>query len=365
MPPLFMERKSSSPGLTSGEELDSPTSGMGSPLAPGMRQGIAAGPVPRRRGTAGGQKKNKNRDAARKSRRRQTEKADELHAEHQCLERCNTALEKEIASLQAEVRRYAGMLERHQGVCLLFTPGLPSLLPTSTSSSTSSSSSSTSPSIAAATRHENRPRPSDSVTHAFALSTAPLSFMDTPQLCPPSSSSSSSPSSPSSSSSSSSVHLLLDHRPLPPLTSSRGRPASFAPLHPIPAPDVPPTSKSDRGSFERLAGASLPQRSRDLPSYPGRPVHESVGCGSAPGSIFTSAPSGPGPCGVFVPGPPPPPPLATSYQAERGAPAGPLSAGASGGSGGGAPPLFLSPLCDLSRDVSLSQLLQIDDWFLD
>ena len=40
----------------------------------------AAGPpAPRRRGAGGGQRKGKNRDAARKSRMKQTAKADELH----------------------------------------------------------------------------------------------------------------------------------------------------------------------------------------------------------------------------------------------------------------------------------------------
>ncbi|XP_059210397.1 basic leucine zipper transcriptional factor ATF-like 2 [Centropristis striata] len=63
----------------------------------------------------------KNRDAARKSRKKQTERADELHEELQNLERSNTALKKEIATLKKDLHLYTTALERHQPVCCLKT----------------------------------------------------------------------------------------------------------------------------------------------------------------------------------------------------------------------------------------------------
>uniref|UniRef100_A0AAY4A233 BZIP domain-containing protein n=1 Tax=Denticeps clupeoides TaxID=299321 RepID=A0AAY4A233_9TELE len=64
--------------------------------------------------------KEKNRDAARKSRRKQTERADLLHEELQFLERSNAALEAEIASLRTESQRYTAALQDHEPRCTRF-----------------------------------------------------------------------------------------------------------------------------------------------------------------------------------------------------------------------------------------------------
>uniref|UniRef100_A0A3Q2XUC1 Basic leucine zipper ATF-like transcription factor 2 n=1 Tax=Hippocampus comes TaxID=109280 RepID=A0A3Q2XUC1_HIPCM len=81
---------------------------------------LSANPSPRsagdRRGTM---RRIKNRNAARKSRKKQTEKADELHKEFVRLEASNSALEKEIAALKKEVQHYTAVLQRHRPFCVL------------------------------------------------------------------------------------------------------------------------------------------------------------------------------------------------------------------------------------------------------
>ncbi|XP_051924355.1 basic leucine zipper transcriptional factor ATF-like 2 [Hippocampus zosterae] len=92
-PPLFMDTRDEA---TSGSESE------------------AAGD---RRGTK--RRRMKNRNAARKSRKKQTERADELHKEFVSLEASNLALEKEIETLKKEVRHYTAALERHRPFCVL------------------------------------------------------------------------------------------------------------------------------------------------------------------------------------------------------------------------------------------------------
>uniref|UniRef100_A0A1A7XP28 Basic leucine zipper transcription factor, ATF-like 3 n=1 Tax=Iconisemion striatum TaxID=60296 RepID=A0A1A7XP28_9TELE len=107
MPLLFMDtgyEPSSPSGSLSAEEVSSNLSGP-------ERDGEG-----RPRGT---KRRQKNRDAARKSRRKQTERADELHEEFQQLERENSALLKEIAVLKKDVQRYETALERHKPHCCL------------------------------------------------------------------------------------------------------------------------------------------------------------------------------------------------------------------------------------------------------
>ncbi|KAM6960330.1 uncharacterized protein batf2 [Tautogolabrus adspersus] len=70
-------------------------------------------------GHGGARRQKKNRDAARKSRKKTTERADELHAELQSLERSNSALKKEIASLKKDHNLYTTALERHKPFCTL------------------------------------------------------------------------------------------------------------------------------------------------------------------------------------------------------------------------------------------------------
>ncbi|XP_068922425.1 basic leucine zipper transcriptional factor ATF-like 2 [Petaurus breviceps papuanus] len=70
-------------------------------------------------------RRQKNRAASQRSRQKHTDKADELHQEHEWLERDNRALRKEIWSLRAEVTGWLQALEEHQCVCL------PALVPAS------------------------------------------------------------------------------------------------------------------------------------------------------------------------------------------------------------------------------------------
>ncbi|XP_047242603.1 basic leucine zipper transcriptional factor ATF-like 2 [Girardinichthys multiradiatus] len=114
MPLLFMD---------TGYELSSPcgslsTEECSSSISAPEREG--EGNQPRPRGT---KRREKNRDAARKSRRKQTERADELHEELQCLEQSNSALQKEIAALKKDLRLYETALERHKPHCRLKDSG--------------------------------------------------------------------------------------------------------------------------------------------------------------------------------------------------------------------------------------------------
>ncbi|KAJ8007802.1 hypothetical protein DPEC_G00097970 [Dallia pectoralis] len=78
-----------------------------------------------------GKKKANNRDSARKSRKKQTERADILHQELQTLERSNSALEKEITALRREFQHYTVTLERHQPLCCLRPSPIPQDTPSS------------------------------------------------------------------------------------------------------------------------------------------------------------------------------------------------------------------------------------------
>uniref|UniRef100_A0A7N6FBZ8 BZIP domain-containing protein n=1 Tax=Anabas testudineus TaxID=64144 RepID=A0A7N6FBZ8_ANATE len=89
-------------------------------------------------GKMGTKRREKNRDAARKSRRKQTERADELHEELQSIERSNSALQKEIATLNKQLHHYTMALKRHEPYCCLRE---------SASSSSSSTRHSVSPSV--------------------------------------------------------------------------------------------------------------------------------------------------------------------------------------------------------------------------
>uniref|UniRef100_A0A8C0YMM1 Basic leucine zipper ATF-like transcription factor 2 n=2 Tax=Cyprinus carpio TaxID=7962 RepID=A0A8C0YMM1_CYPCA len=74
-------------------------------------------------------RRDKNRDAARKSRRKQTEKADMLHEELQTLEQSNAAFIKEIAELKKELQFYTTALEQHIPHCTKLCPFEPSESP--------------------------------------------------------------------------------------------------------------------------------------------------------------------------------------------------------------------------------------------
>ncbi|XP_078132658.1 uncharacterized protein batf2 [Sander vitreus] len=107
MSPLFMD---------TGQESNSSGSGSanGSNTAGSEREGEG-----QQTGNRGRKRQEKNRDAARKSRRKQTERADELHEELQCLESSNSALKKEIAALKKDFHLYTTTLEHHKPFCCL------------------------------------------------------------------------------------------------------------------------------------------------------------------------------------------------------------------------------------------------------
>uniref|UniRef100_A0A7N8Y1Q1 Basic leucine zipper ATF-like transcription factor 2 n=1 Tax=Mastacembelus armatus TaxID=205130 RepID=A0A7N8Y1Q1_9TELE len=75
-------------------------------------------PVLQQTGNTVRHRREKNRDAARKSRKKQTERADELHER---LEQSNSAFQKEIATLKKDLHRYTTALERHEPYCCLRT----------------------------------------------------------------------------------------------------------------------------------------------------------------------------------------------------------------------------------------------------
>ncbi|XP_042368712.1 flocculation protein FLO11 [Plectropomus leopardus] len=105
MSPLFMETSYNSPGSVSAEDSNP--------------AGLETEGEGQQMGDRGRKRQEKNRDAARRSRRKQTERADELHEELQGLERSNSALKKEIAALKKDLHLYMTALERHKPFCCL------------------------------------------------------------------------------------------------------------------------------------------------------------------------------------------------------------------------------------------------------
>nr|XP_033809851.1 basic leucine zipper transcriptional factor ATF-like 2 [Geotrypetes seraphini] len=67
-------------------------------------------------------RREKNRAAAQRSRRKQMAKADKLHQEHEQLERENDTLCKEIQSLQQELKQLTWALKEHEMICVLRCP---------------------------------------------------------------------------------------------------------------------------------------------------------------------------------------------------------------------------------------------------
>ncbi|XP_021470274.2 basic leucine zipper transcriptional factor ATF-like 2 [Oncorhynchus mykiss] len=113
----FVDSRSEGSGTSfSGEDCPSP-----SESERGGQKGVR---VDRR-----GKRRVKNRDAARKSRKKQTERADILHQDLQTLESSNSALEKEIAGLRREFRLYTATLEQHESACTLRPSSIPANIP--------------------------------------------------------------------------------------------------------------------------------------------------------------------------------------------------------------------------------------------
>ncbi|XP_021120982.1 basic leucine zipper transcriptional factor ATF-like 3 [Heterocephalus glaber] len=75
-------------------------------------------------------RREKNRVAAQRSRKKQTQKADQLHEEYECLEQENAMLRREIAKLNEELQQLSLALKEHEKMCPLllcpmnFVPGL-------------------------------------------------------------------------------------------------------------------------------------------------------------------------------------------------------------------------------------------------
>ncbi|XP_070597326.1 basic leucine zipper transcriptional factor ATF-like 3 [Erythrolamprus reginae] len=64
-------------------------------------------------------RREKNRVAAQRSRKKQTQKADKLHEEYECLEQENTSLKREIGKLTDEVKHLSEALRNHEKICPL------------------------------------------------------------------------------------------------------------------------------------------------------------------------------------------------------------------------------------------------------
>ncbi|XP_019284341.1 basic leucine zipper transcriptional factor ATF-like 3 isoform X3 [Panthera pardus] len=68
-------------------------------------------------------RREKNRVAAQRSRKKQTQKADKLHEEYECLEQENTVLRREIGKLTTELQQLSEALKEHEKMCpLLLCP---------------------------------------------------------------------------------------------------------------------------------------------------------------------------------------------------------------------------------------------------
>nr|XP_025856831.1 basic leucine zipper transcriptional factor ATF-like 3 [Vulpes vulpes] len=68
-------------------------------------------------------RREKNRVAAQRSRKKQTQKADKLHEEYECLEQENTVLRREIGKLTEELKHLSEALKEHEKTCpLLLCP---------------------------------------------------------------------------------------------------------------------------------------------------------------------------------------------------------------------------------------------------
>uniref|UniRef100_A0A671NP01 Basic leucine zipper transcriptional factor ATF-like 3 n=1 Tax=Sinocyclocheilus anshuiensis TaxID=1608454 RepID=A0A671NP01_9TELE len=64
-------------------------------------------------------RREKNRVAAQRSRKRQTQRADELHEVYECLEQENSLLRKEVQLLIEEQQRLTDALKAHEPLCRL------------------------------------------------------------------------------------------------------------------------------------------------------------------------------------------------------------------------------------------------------
>ncbi|XP_026070449.1 basic leucine zipper transcriptional factor ATF-like 3 isoform X1 [Carassius auratus] len=71
-------------------------------------------------------RREKNRVAAQRSRKRQTQRADELHEAYECLEQENSLLRKEVQILIEEQQRLTDALKAHEPLCPVLNCGMTS-----------------------------------------------------------------------------------------------------------------------------------------------------------------------------------------------------------------------------------------------
>nr|XP_033791613.1 basic leucine zipper transcriptional factor ATF-like 3 isoform X2 [Geotrypetes seraphini] len=84
-------------------------------------------------------RREKNRVAAQRSRKKQTQKADRLHEEYESLEQENASLKKEIGNLTEEVKHLSEVLRTHEQICpLLLCPMNLIAMPRATDATTAS-----------------------------------------------------------------------------------------------------------------------------------------------------------------------------------------------------------------------------------
>ncbi|NP_001038857.1 basic leucine zipper transcriptional factor ATF-like 3 [Danio rerio] len=69
-------------------------------------------------------RREKNRVAAQRSRKRQTQRADELHEAYECLEQENSLLREEVQLLIEEQQRLTDALKAHEPLCRILTCGM-------------------------------------------------------------------------------------------------------------------------------------------------------------------------------------------------------------------------------------------------
>ncbi|XP_060887502.1 basic leucine zipper transcriptional factor ATF-like 2 [Labrus mixtus] len=213
-------------------------------------------------GPGGVRRQKKNRDAARKSRKKQTERADELHEELQSLERSNSALKKEIASLKKDFNLYTTALERHVPVCALRASASSS---TTCLSVSPSADCRTGPSPLQASRFTQAAGPSLSTSSTSSLGLQTLNTVESSHL----SSSTPAPTAPS---------LVSSAQRFTPSSSIPGS-------YPMPFPTVPPPHSLFREAPPSLTASGMTKRirlisSKEPPSSLATPAQPKSGQGA-------------------------------------------------------------------------------------
>ncbi|KAM9424513.1 uncharacterized protein batf2 [Pholidichthys leucotaenia] len=328
----------------------------------------------------GAKRREKNRNAAMKSRKKQTERADGLHKELQSLEQSNTALQKEISSLKKELAMYQMTLKQHEPYCHL------------SSSTTPSPSSSTSLAVPSPTKSSSpRVPPQASYTSLATAASATSAAVSSAQLfSSPASSSSSSPVTVPYTASflTQSAPQSLFNRQLPISTGSTTVKTVSTDLVSKPAPPAVPGNVYDTSftdvPFSFLTTTTLSyshseagETSTEAPGYPqlhpckftgnprnssppstiSQPALQDFPIKSLPGNLESSRTP-------FFP-------QRTSYSQQAAANSESLltlpftlsTSSSSDGSLDHAPP-SVPPQWDLGKDLSLSELLENNEWIL-